>query len=128
MSMEMGREISEVKMRDYRATARARRRQQQVALERRFAQARQAAFTAAQVLRSEFGSQRVTLFGSTAQQPLFHAHSDIDLAVWGLADAVYYRAVARLLDVCAPFDVHLVIMEQAPACLRERVRREGISL
>lgn len=128
MSVEMELEISETKMRDYRATARARRRQQQLALERRFAQARQMARAAAQVLRDEFGAQRVAVFGSATQQSLFHAHSDIDLAVWGLADARYYRAVARLLDVCAPFDVQLVVMEQAPTSLRERVEREGINL
>jgi hypothetical protein len=63
-----------------------------------------------------------------SMQSLFHTHSDIDLAVWGLADAAYYRAVARLLDVCAPYDVHIVVMEQAPASLRERVKREGINL
>ena len=120
--------ISEVKMRDYRTTARIKEQQRKLALEQRLLRVRQLAHVAAGILCDEFAAQRVMLFGSATQPRLFHLRSDIDLAVWGLLDATYYQALARLLDACRPFDVHLVQMEHAQPTLYERVQKEGEAL
>ena len=112
-------------METYRATARrnwaAERRRLALRKERAWAVARQAA----DLLRCEFGIDRVALFGSLVRDELFHARSDIDLAVWGLDEKYYYRAVARLLALDAEFEVDLVMGEAIPASLLAVIEREG---
>ena len=72
------------------------------------------------------GATRVWLFGSlVAGSPT--AHSDVDLAVEGLASKVYFRALADLMALFhGPVD--LVRLEDASDSLRERVFAEGVEL
>jgi predicted nucleotidyltransferase len=44
------------------------------------------------LLRERFGARRVVLFGSLAGQGLWHARSDVDLAVEGLTPAMLFDA------------------------------------
>jgi predicted nucleotidyltransferase len=116
------------KIATYRATARQRwaeeRRRLALRHERAWAVARQAA----DLLRCEYGVDRVTLFGSLVRSELFHARSDIDLAVWGLDEKHYYRAVARLLALDPAFEIDLVMGEEIPASLLEGIEKEGTAL
>jgi predicted nucleotidyltransferase len=89
--------------------------------ERGWAIARQAA----DLLRREDGVDRVTLFGSLVRSELFHTGSDIDLAVWGLDEKHYYRAVARLLALDPAFEIDLVLGEEIPASLLAGIEKEG---
>ena len=50
----------------------------------------------AQMLKSEFGAQRVVLFGSLLAPERMTWHSDIDLAVWGLPEADFFKAGAAI--------------------------------
>lgn len=113
------------KMEMYRATARQiwaeERRRLALRHERAWAVARQAAG----LLRWEYGVDQVTLFGSLVRSELFHTRSDIDLAVWGLDEKHYYRAVAQLLALDAAFKVDLVMGEEIPASLLAVIEREG---
>jgi predicted nucleotidyltransferase len=61
-------------------------------MEARRERAMLAARRAAEILRAEFGVQRVILFGSLATGSWFHRRSDIDLAVEGLDATDYWRA------------------------------------
>jgi predicted nucleotidyltransferase len=77
----------------------------------------------AAILRSEFGAQRVWIFGSVVR-PWFHEESDLDLAAEGIspsrrADA--WDRVAALADV----SVDLVCLEEAAPLLRERILADG---
>ncbi len=81
---------------------------------------------AAVVLREQFGARQVALFGSLARGDLFHYRSDVDLATWGLDEAVYYRAVSQLLSLDPAIEVDLVIAETAPAALRAVIHAEGV--
>ena len=113
------------KMETYRATARQswaeERRRLALRHERAWAVARQAA----DLLRWEYGVDRVTVFGSLVRSELFHPRSDIDLVVWGLDQKHYYRAVARLLALDAAFEIDLVMGEEIPPSLLAVVEREG---
>ena len=109
----------------YRETARRRQAKARQAMlarqERAWAIVRQAA----DLLRRRFDVDKIVLFGSLARGDMFHAHSDVDLAVWGLAEAEYLRAVSSLLDLDGSIDVDLVRMEEANPALRRRIEMEG---
>ena len=126
---EMSRTAAQLTPQDvaiYQVAARRRwaREQQEMARkrERAWALARRAAV----VLREQFGARQVALFGSLARGDLFHYRSDVDLATWGLDEAVYYRAVSQLLSLDPAIEVDLVIAETAPAALRAVIHAEGV--
>jgi predicted nucleotidyltransferase len=112
-------------MEAYLATARQswaeERRRLALRHERAWAIARQAA----DLLRCEYGVDRVTIFGSLVRSELFHTRSDIDLAVWGLDEKHYYRAVARLLALDVAFEIDLLMGEEIPPSLLAVIEREG---
>lgn len=81
----------------------------------------------AKELKSRFGASRVTLFGSLARGD-FHRWSDIDLAVWGISPADYYRAVAFASGFSDLFKVDLVDVEDCSESLRQHIQREGVEL
>jgi predicted nucleotidyltransferase len=112
----------------YRAGAQQRARQRDQALAARLARAWRIARQCAQLLSEHFGATQVVAFGSLVRPGKFHAHSDIDLAVWGLNERLYYRAVSRLLDIDPTFSIDLVEVEFAAPCLRQTIEQEGVLL
>ncbi len=50
----------------------------------------------AQILKQDFGVQRVVLFGSMLDSERMWWGSDIDLAVWGLAAGDFFKAGAAI--------------------------------
>jgi predicted nucleotidyltransferase len=121
-------EISAKQMAIYRATAQRRRQKEEQELALRRRRAWEVARQAAQILKEQFGAERVLLFGSLPFPERFHAHSDIDLAAWGVDEKRYYRAVACLLDLDPAISVDLVEAEFASPALLERIAQEGIAL
>ena len=120
--------VSTDKMETYRRTARQNWLQERRRLAQRHECAWAIARQAADLLRQEYGVDRVTLFGSLVRSELFHARSDIDLAVWGLDEKQYYRAVARLLALDPAFEIDLVMGEEIPASLLAGIEKEGTAL
>lgn len=116
----------------YRLTARQRLAEERRRLLERREQSLALARQAAVLLRQQFGVSRVVLFGSLARPAAghmpIHGRSDIDLAVWGLAEADYLRAVSRLLDLGGPIDIDLVRIEEAAPRLRQVIEAEGVPL
>jgi uncharacterized protein len=98
-------------MQQYILTAKARKQQQLADLEQRRQHGFEVAKTAAQVLKTEFAASRVVLFGSLLSEN-FHETSDLDLAVWGLPEKHYFKAVARLLSLI-DFEIDLVEVQLA---------------
>ncbi|MBI1930796.1 nucleotidyltransferase domain-containing protein [Candidatus Poribacteria bacterium] len=121
-------QVSQEKMAVYRATAQRRQAEQQRQLEQRRERAWKLARQAATFLREHFGVSQVVVFGSLARNDRLHLRSDVDLAVWGLDEKLYYRAVGRLLALDASIEVDLVMAEDAPATLRTTIEREGIAV
>jgi predicted nucleotidyltransferase len=83
---------------------------------------------AAQMLRQEFGAQRVVVFGSLSQRGWFMPWSDIDLAAWGIPDECFYGAVAAVTAWSARFKVDLIDPAMCRPALRQAIEREGIEL
>jgi predicted nucleotidyltransferase len=112
----------------YRAGHRRRRQLRADLLAQRSGRAWQVARAGAALLRDQFGVARVVVFGSLLGPDQFHERSDVDLAVWGLDERDYFRAVGRLLAVDAAIMVDLVAVESAPPHLLEAILREGVDL
>jgi uncharacterized protein len=98
-------------MQRYICTARTRQQQRLTALHQRRLYGFEVANRAAQLLKTEFQAIRVVLFGSLLGEH-FHETSDIDLAVWGLPERSYFKAVARLLSL-SDFEFDLVEAQYA---------------
>ena len=91
-------------------------------------QAWEVAQVAADMLRREFGAERVVVFGSLAHAAWFTSRSDIDLMAWGIPPDKFYRAVAAVSRLSPDFKVDLLDPETAGADLRQRIEQEGIQL
>ena len=113
----------------YIAAWRKRRAEEQQRQQARAAAGRELARQCARFLAAQYGARRVILFGSLARGEAVHAQSDIDLAVEGLAPAVYFRALAQVWQLL-PLDVELdlVPLETARPELLEHIAEEGIVL
>lgn len=109
----------------YQLTAQKRAQQQQQIITERREKAWRLARTAVALLKEEFGATQVAVFGSLVHPQLFHRSSDIDLAVWGLPESEYYRAVSRLLSLDPDISFDLVEVAHASPRLREKIEREG---
>ena len=109
----------------YQRTAQKRLQKQQETVIKRRNKAWRLAQTAAAILKEDFGAARVVIFGSLVQPELFHRRSDVDLAVWGLDESEYYRAVSRLLSLDPDISVDLIEVEHASPRLRKKIEREG---
>lgn len=112
----------------YRRTARIRTQARKERLSQRHQQAWETAKHAALLLKDEFGATRVVAFGSLLQPQLFHLRSDIDLAVWGLNESDYYRAVSRLLSLTPDMEIDLIEFEHARQTLQTVIENNGVVL
>lgn len=97
-------------------------------LNRRYNEGLQTAFDAAQLLREKYKVHKVVLFGSLLDLKKFSSHSDIDLAVWGLADDDYYQALSYLSNFSSQFSFDLIEFESATASLQRLILQQGLIL
>ena len=116
------------KMAVYRRTHRQRLAEERRRQAERRARAMALARKAAGMLRRRYGVRSVVLFGSLARGEAFDHRSDVDLAVTGLAERDYLRALAHLLDLDMEIDVDLVMLETARPTLAANIAAEGIPL
>lgn len=112
----------------YQRSARLREERRRHALAERRQRAQRVAQTAAKILKERFGASRVVLFGSVAHGQGFHAESDIDLAVEGIAMADFWRAWAALDAVDPSFEINLIAIDEAKPSLRAVIETEGVDL
>lgn len=76
----------------------------------------------AEVLQKQFGAKQVIPFGSLVGDSPWHEASDLDLAIEGLSREACWEAEAALETIMPSWlSVHLVLLESAPAEIRERV-------
>ena len=104
-----------------------RLRQEREALDQAAQQARKQAQVCAKALVEEYGAERIYLIGSLARGRGFHPHSDIDLAVAGIAPERYFAVLADVAER-ADREVDLILLESATPALLECVANEGVLL
>jgi predicted nucleotidyltransferase len=102
--------------------------QQKGLAEERLTRAWQVAHTAAQILRERYGVSRVRVFGSLLEPSRFHADSDVDLAVEGLASSDYWDALADILFLDDEITIDLIEASSCPPAIWATVERKGVDL
>lgn len=55
----------------------------------------------------------------------FHAHSDVDLAVWGIQEHSYLKAVAVVTSLSSDILVDVIAVEEASDSLQQVIKQEG---
>ena len=83
---------------------------------------------AATLLKSEFGAEKVFVFGSLLHESSFTLWSDIDLSALGIAVDKYYAAVAAVSDLSSSARIDLVDLESCRPALRDTIYKEGFEL
>jgi len=83
---------------------------------------------AATLLKSEFGAEKVLVFGSLLHESSFTLWSDIDLSALGIAADKYYAAVAAVSDLSSSARIDLVDLESCRPSLRDTIYKEGVEL
>jgi len=96
--------------------------------EARFYRAWEVARQAASLLYEAFGAKKVVLFGSLLHRERFASWSDIDMAVWGVPPADFFKAAAKIMDVSPEFEVDVIAGECCPDALRQKLEAEGVVL
>ncbi|MEW6717565.1 MAG: nucleotidyltransferase domain-containing protein [Chloroflexota bacterium] len=120
--------LSRRELESYRKALTERRQKEMALIESRFQIAWEIAHRAAEILKSEFGARKVAAFGSLLHASLFHTHSDVDLAVWGLTGREYFRAVGVLQSIYPTIEVDVIAFEETSPSMQELIRKEGINL
>lgn len=90
------------------------------------------AHKAAKILKEQFHATRVVLFGSLLSPEDMYERSDIDIAVWGLADDQLFTAWCAIddcLDYPSPFPhIDLVPVEKAFLYIQKSIEEAHIEL
>jgi len=120
--------LSTVELDYYRKTLKTRATAVQGLAGPRLELARKVAVRAAALLKKDFAVKKVAVFGSLAQPSLFHSRSDVDLAVWGLTEKDYFRAVGVLQSLDADVEVDLIMFDTASKSMQETILRDGKEL
>lgn len=120
--------MNQKELASFRQAVQRRRQIQARDTEQQRRRAWQLARRAARLLKKKYGAKRVIVFGSLAHGAWFHARSDVDLAVEGLAPGTIWRAWSAVERVIAGFEVDLVELETASLRLGQRIREQGKEL
>ncbi len=107
-------------------TLRERSARRQIAADLRARRLRELLPRATRLLADRYQAKRVVLFGSLALGS-YSEQSDVDLAVEGMPSALYFSALADMMELFgAPVD--LVRVEEAIPSLRMAIEQEGLTL
>ncbi len=83
---------------------------------------------AAKLLKSEFGAEKVFVFGSLLHESSFTLWSDIDLSASGIAADKFYSAVAAVTDLSPSIKIDLIDFECCRSSLKEAILKDGVQL
>ena len=82
----------------------------------------------AAMLYEDFGVTQVAVFGSLTKRESFSKWSDINIAVWGIPNDKYFRAVWKAEDISRLFEVDLVDFENCTTLYRERIESQAVRI
>jgi len=121
------RELSPDSLKKYRPLEAMRRRKIAMSadLSKRRRRATFTARKAAELLRREFGANKVIVFGSLARHGSFTLWSDIDIAARGISPARFFEAVGAITGMSSEFKIDLLDLESCPSTMRESIEKDG---
>jgi predicted nucleotidyltransferase len=112
----------------YRASAQARWRGERAQRATRQQRAWSLARQAADLLKTRYGVQKVSVFGSLAHPDLFTQWSDVDLAAWGLTASNWLKASAAVRALANDIELNVVDVSSCSAELLAAIVLDGVSL
>ena len=124
----MSLEISAMDMARYRSSAQARWYSEHAQREVRRQRAWRLVRQAAELLRAQYGVQRVSVFGSLTQPDRFTPWSDVDLAAWGLTAANWLKASAAVRAFASDIELNVVDVSGCSPELVAAIMRDGVVL
>ncbi|HEY4691475.1 MAG TPA: nucleotidyltransferase domain-containing protein [Anaerolineae bacterium] len=124
----MSLHIPAEQMEKYKRTARERQLAEQRRRDARREHAWELAHQAADLLKREYGVQRVVAFGSLIQPNRFTASSDVDLAAWGLTPTTWLKAIGAVHSLSSEIELNLVDVECCSPELLAAIERDGVPL
>ena len=110
----------------YRISARERHEKELKLIEERYTRAYSIALKASEILKSQYNTEKVIVFGSLADKERFRINSDIDLATQGLDDKYYFHAISRLIDLDPQIKIDLIRLEDASESLKNVINYKNI--
>lgn len=120
------RTIDPETFKSYQLAHRERQHRIDQQIQSRFEQAWKVAHMASDLLKNDFRATKVAVFGSLTQRDLFHPHSDVDLAVWGIDERYLFRVIGILQSLDPSISVDLIFYDDASPRMKETIEREGV--
>lgn len=74
------------------------------------------------ILIKKYGVEKIILIGSCAEPERFGFHSDIDLCIKGLSQALYFEALGELLIEAGDFNIDLIPFEDAAPSMKQKIK------
>jgi len=81
-----------------------------------------------EILYKKYKAKKVLLVGSLKDKELFTKWSDIDLAVSGISDKDYFKAISEVLSLNTDFKIDIIDLDSCEEEIRLSLEREGILL
>jgi len=124
------RDIRSEELETYRPLKTIEAYQRDLALAGRRNRAWELARSAADLLKKEYGANRVVAFGSLSRKGVFTPWSDIDLAVWGIEPEAYYSAAGAAMDMGLErgIKIDIVDAESCPNTFLKDIEEGGTDL
>ena len=82
----------------------------------------------AALLYEEFGASQVFVFGSLTEPLWFIKGSDIDMAVSGLSNDIYNKALSKIMDFNSSFKIDIINFDRSKGIFRERIKYQAIPI
>jgi len=83
---------------------------------------------AAKILKDKYKAEKVVLFGSVLEKDRFYMRSDVDLAVFGLKDELFYKAYAEVMNILSEFEVDLLDYKECRESFKKEIKERGLEL
>jgi len=94
----------------------------------KYEQAWEKAKSAAKILKENYGAKRVFIYGSLLKKDIFGKSSDIDLAVEGISEVYFYKAVGEITEYIDSFNIDIVDYGNCKTYLSDTIKKEGIEI
>lgn len=122
------KELSPEEIKKYQNIFIQREKEKKEKLIERFYRAWELVKKISEILHEKYQAKEVLIFGSLTERDYFNEWSDIDIAVSGIPDELYLKAVSEVLDMSEDFEVDIVDLKDCSESLRRIIIEKGVKV
>lgn len=122
------KELSPEEIKKYQNIFVQREKEKKEKLIERFYRAWELVKKISEILHEKYQAKEVLIFGSLTERDYFNEWSDIDIAVSGIPDELYLKAVSEVLDMSEDFEVDIVDLKDCSESLRRIIIEKGVKV